>query len=51
MVPSGYRHHQDSVTNGYGITSSMYLRIISGGFEIWGGADGLQANAFCASVL
>jgi hypothetical protein len=42
---------QDSVTKGYGITSSMYLSIIFAGFEIWGGADGLQAKAFCADVL
>jgi len=42
---------QDSVTNGYGITSSMYLSIVFGGFEIWGGADGIQAKAFCADVL
>ena len=42
---------QDAVSNGYGITSSMYLSIIFAGFEIWGGADGLQAKAFCANVL
>jgi len=42
---------QDSVTNSYGITSDMYLSIIFGGFEIWGGADGLQARSFCANVL
>jgi hypothetical protein len=42
---------QDSVTNNYGITSSMYLSIIFGGFEIWGEADGLTAKAFCANVL
>ncbi len=42
---------QDSVTKGYGITSSMYLSIIFGGFEIWGGGDGIQAKAFCANVL
>jgi hypothetical protein len=41
---------QDSVTKGYGITSSMYLSIIFAGFEIWGGADGIQAKAFCANV-
>jgi len=41
---------QDAVTKGYGITSSMYLSIIFGGFEVWGGADGLQLEAFCASV-
>jgi hypothetical protein len=42
---------QDSVTNGYGITGSMYLSIIFGGFEIWGDANGLRAKAFCANVL
>jgi hypothetical protein len=42
---------QDAVKNGYGITSSMYLSIIFGGFEVWGGGDGLQLKAFCASVL
>jgi hypothetical protein len=42
---------QDAVTKNYGITSSMYLSIVFAGFEIWGGADGLQAKAFCANVL
>lgn len=42
---------QDSVRKSYGITSSMYLSIIFAGFEIWGGADGIQAKAFCANVL
>jgi cellulose 1,4-beta-cellobiosidase len=41
---------QDSVTNGYGITSSMYLSIIFAGFEIWSGGDGLAVNNFCAQV-
>jgi len=41
---------KDSVKNSYGITNSMYLSIIFAGFEIWGGADGLQAKAFCADV-
>jgi len=41
---------QDSVKNSYGISSSMYLSIILAGFDIWGGADGLQAKAFCADV-
>jgi hypothetical protein len=40
----------DSVANSYGITRSMYLSIIFAGFEIWGGADGIKANAFCANV-
>ena len=40
---------KDSVTNGYGITDSMYLSIVFAGFEIWGGADGLTGS-FCASV-
>jgi hypothetical protein len=42
---------QDAVRNNYGLTSSMYLSIIFGGFEVWGGGDGLQLEAFCASVL
>ncbi len=41
---------QDSVTNGYGVTNSMYLYLIFGGFEVWGGGDGLQMKAFCADV-
>lgn len=41
---------QDSITNQYGITASMYLSIVFGGFEIWGNADGLQLTQFCASV-
>jgi hypothetical protein len=41
---------QDSVTNKYGITSSMYLSVIFGGFEVWGGADNLQLKNFCAKV-
>jgi hypothetical protein len=41
---------KDAVTKGYGITNSMYLSVIFGGFEIWGGGDGLQVNAFCANV-
>jgi len=42
---------QDSVSNRYGLTSSMYLSIVFAGFEIWGGGNGLQSKAFCASVL
>jgi hypothetical protein len=42
---------QDSVTNRYGITSSMYLSVVFAGFEVWGGGNGLQTKAFCASVL
>jgi len=41
---------KDSVTQGYGITSSMYLSIVFGGFEIWGGADGIQLKDFCVDV-
>ena len=41
---------QDAIKNGYGITNNMYLSIIFGGFEIWGGGDGLQVKAFCANV-
>jgi hypothetical protein len=41
---------QDSVSSNYGITNSMYLYLIFGGFEIWRGGDGLQMKAFCADV-
>jgi hypothetical protein len=41
---------QDAVANNYGVTSSMYLSIIFGGFEIWGGGNGLQVKQFCAKV-
>jgi hypothetical protein len=41
---------QDSVTNQYGITSSMYLSIIFAGFEVWSGGDGLECKQFCAAV-
>ena len=41
---------QDAVTNQYGVTSSMYFSLVFGGFEILGGADGLQLKQFCASV-
>jgi hypothetical protein len=39
-----------AVAKGYGVTNSMYLSIIFGGFEIWGGADGIQLSQFCATV-
>ena len=42
---------KDSVSKGYGITNSMYLSVVFGGFEVWGGGDGLQVEAFCANVL
>jgi cellulose 1,4-beta-cellobiosidase len=41
---------QDSVTNSYGVTSSMYLSIVFAGFEIWSGGDGLNVKQFCAQV-
>jgi Glycosyl hydrolase family 12 len=41
---------KDAVAKAYGLTSSMYLSIVFGGFEIWGGADGLQLTQFCATV-
>jgi hypothetical protein len=41
---------QDAVTNQYGVTSSMYLSLVFGGFEIWGGSDGLSLTQFCATV-
>jgi len=42
---------KDAVSKGYGITNSMYLSVVFGGFEVWGGGDGLQVKAFCANVL
>jgi hypothetical protein len=41
---------QDSVTNQYGITTSMYLSLIFAGFEVWSGGDGLECKQFCAAV-
>ncbi|HEY1733170.1 MAG TPA: hypothetical protein VGG23_01900, partial [Acidimicrobiales bacterium] len=41
---------QDAVQKNYGVTSSMYLSLVFGGFEIWGAADGLQLQKFCATV-
>jgi glycosyl hydrolase family 12 len=41
---------KDAVARSYGLTSSMYLSIVFGGFEIWGGADGIQLSQFCVSV-
>jgi hypothetical protein len=41
---------KDAVTKSYGVTSSMYLSIVFGGFEIWGGNDGLALTQFCADV-
>jgi len=41
---------KDAVSNSYGVTSSMYLSIVFGGFEIWGGAEGIQLTQFCATV-
>jgi len=41
---------KDAVVKQYGITNSMYLSIVFGGFEIWGGADGIQLSQFCANV-
>jgi hypothetical protein len=40
----------DAVAKSYGLASSMYLSIVFGGFEIWGGADGIQLTQFCATV-
>jgi hypothetical protein len=41
---------KDAVAKSYGVTSSMYLSIVFGGFEIWGGCDGLSLTQFCAQV-
>ncbi len=40
---------KDAVAKGY-LTSSMYLNIVFGGFEVWGGSNGLQLTSFCADV-
>jgi hypothetical protein len=45
-----YDFIKDAVGKSYGITSSMYLSVVFGGFEIWGGADGIALRQFCASV-
>jgi hypothetical protein len=40
-----------AVGKNYGVvTGSMYLNIVFGGFEIWGGADGLELQQFCVDV-
>jgi hypothetical protein len=41
---------KDAVAKGYGVTSSMNLSIVFGGFEVWGGSNGLQLTKFCADV-
>jgi hypothetical protein len=41
---------KDAVGKSYGISNAMYLSIVFGGFEIWGGADGIELSQFCASV-
>ena len=41
---------RDAVENEYGITDEMYLSVIFAGFEIWGGANGLKLQRFCAEV-
>ena len=41
---------RDSIDNEFGITDEMYLSVIFGGFEIWGGGDGLALERFCAEV-
>ena len=41
---------QDAVTKQYGVTSSMYLSLVFGGFEVWSGGDGLELKQFCAAV-
>jgi len=41
---------KDAVAKSYGLNNSMYLSIVFGGFEIWGGADGIQLTQFCANV-
>jgi hypothetical protein len=41
---------KDAVANEYGVTKDMYLSVIFGGFEVWGGNDGLELKKFCADV-
>jgi hypothetical protein len=42
---------KDAVGKSYGVvTGAMYLSVVFGGFEIWGGADGIQLQRFCVSV-
>jgi hypothetical protein len=41
---------QHAIKNSLGVTSSQYLSIIFGGFEVWGGGDGVQLKQFCANV-
>lgn len=41
---------QDAVANNYFVKSSMYLSIVFGGLEIWGGGDGVQIKQYCAQV-
>ena len=50
MIGTDRVRRKDAVAKSYGLTSSMYLSIVFGGFEIWGGADGLQLTQFCATV-
>jgi hypothetical protein len=39
-----------AIANSLGVTSSQYLSIVFGGFEVWGGGDGVQLKQFCANV-
>jgi hypothetical protein len=39
-----------AIKNSLGVTSSQYLSIVFGGFEVWGGGDGVQLKQFCANV-
>jgi hypothetical protein len=41
---------QDAVAKGYGVKSTQYLNVVFGGFEVWGGSDGVQLTKFCANV-
>jgi hypothetical protein len=41
---------KDNVTNGYGVTDSMFLSVVFAGFEIWGGGDGLKLKQYCTNV-
>jgi hypothetical protein len=41
---------KDAVANSYGVTNNQYLNIVFGGFEVWGGSNGLELTSFCATV-
>jgi hypothetical protein len=45
------RFLQHAAEKKYGnITTNQYLSVVFGGFEVWGGGDGLELKHFCANV-